>query len=70
MNYDREILGVLDGIGGYPTGRIAGMVVPIFGHNRRTHSAFIRQRLIQLEAAGKVRKMDDQKPVCWVKVEA
>lgn len=46
---------------------MAERVAPMFGHNRQMHSAAIRQWLLELMAAGLVREMDDQKPVCWVK---
>ena len=68
-HYDALILALLDGPGGYTTGDIAARCTPQFGHNKRTHSAFIRQQLLELQRAGKVRPMDDQKPVCWVLAE-
>lgn len=66
MNYDQQILSVLDGYGGTLTGEVARRVGPLFGHNMRTHSAFIRGRLLALEEQGHVKRLDSSKPVCWV----
>jgi len=65
-HYNKQILSHLSTEGGYTTGDIADKCVPIFGGNKSMHSAFIRIRLLDLQRQGKVRPMDDQKPVCWV----
>lgn len=66
-DYDAQILMALHGRGGFTTSQIAAMCKPMLG-DKRTHSAFIRGRLLGLQAAGKVRPMDQLKPVCWVRV--
>jgi hypothetical protein len=66
--YHQKVLAQLDTRGGSTTSQVAGLVEPMFGHSRRTHSGAVRAWLLELEAAGLVRKLDDQKPVCWVKV--
>lgn len=65
--YHQKILAALDTDGGFTTGDVAKRVSPLFGHNTRTHSAAVRSWLLQLEQAGLVRRLDDQKPVSWVK---
>lgn len=64
-DYHRKVLTVLDSDGGFTTGDIAKQVKPQFGHNARTHSGAVRSWLLQLETAGLVARLDDQKPVCW-----
>lgn len=66
MDYDKKILAALDEAGGLSTGAIASGIRPLFGHSSRTHSAFIRRRLLALQKQDLVRPMDDLKPVCWV----
>lgn len=68
-DYDRKILIVLDTVGGYTTSDVADRVWPEFGGSRRTHSAAVRSWLLDLEKKGLVKRLDDEKPVCWVKVE-
>lgn len=68
-SYETQILAALDGPGGWTTGDIARQCKPMRGNNRNQHSAFIRQYLLALQAEGKVKPMDDQKPICWVKAE-
>jgi hypothetical protein len=58
-----------DGCGVY-TGEVAKSVPFQFGHNKRTHSAFVRQLLLALEREGLVCRLDDEKPVCWRKAKA
>lgn len=65
--YEQKILSALDTQGGYTTGDVAGKVHPQFGSNKRQHSGAVRSWLINLEKRGLVRKLDEQKPVCWVK---
>ncbi|WP_241299572.1 MULTISPECIES: hypothetical protein [Burkholderia cepacia complex] len=67
--YDHKILIVLDTVGGYTTSDVADRVWPEFGGSRRTHSAAVRSWLLALEKKGLVKRLDDEKPVCWVKVE-
>ncbi|WP_150670963.1 hypothetical protein [Pandoraea anhela] len=67
--YDKKILGILDARGAYTTADVAKRVEPQFGHNRRTHSGAVRSWLLNLERQGLVRRLDDQKPVCWLKVD-
>ncbi len=65
--YDHKILAALDTFGGYTTSDVAAKVQPQFGSNKRQHSGAVRLWLVDLERRGLVRKLDDQKPVCWVK---
>jgi hypothetical protein len=67
--YERKILDALDTRGATLTGEVAKAVQPIFGINQRQHSGAIRSWLVGLEKKGLVRRLDDQKPVCWVKVK-
>lgn len=65
-NQEREILAVLSTDGGFTTGDVAKKVPRMLSSvNARMHSAAIRQWLLKLEGDGRVKKMDDQKPVCW-----
>ncbi|WP_175693959.1 hypothetical protein [Burkholderia ambifaria] len=66
--YDRKILAVLDTDGGFTTTEVARRVEPTFGGSRHTHAGAIRSWLVQLERRGLVKRLDDEKPVCWVKV--
>lgn len=66
-SYESQILAALDGPGGWTTGDIAKQCKPMRGNNRNQHSAFIRKVLLRLQIMGRVKPMDDQKPVCWVK---
>jgi hypothetical protein len=69
MENENEILRVIgDGPGGFTTGAIAEAVLFEFGHNRHIHSAYVRQLLLGLERQGEVKRLDDQKPVCWTRV--
>lgn len=72
IDYESLILDAMGpggpGAGGLLTGDIAKKVRPMFGSTNSQHSGFIRQRLLTLESEGRVRKLDDQKPVCWVRV--
>ncbi|KQP36122.1 hypothetical protein [Pseudorhodoferax sp. Leaf274] len=67
-NYDTQIMVYLSKVGGSTTGTIANYVRPMFGHSARTHSAFIRTRLLALQKEGKVAPMDELKPVAWVRL--
>lgn len=69
-DWDKTVLSVLTQVGGFTTGRVAQRIeqsLGLFGHNKRTHAAFIRQKLLALEKGGLVQRLDDQKPVCWLK---
>ncbi len=66
-DYDSLILQVLHGQRGLTTGLIAGACKPYLGQDRQVHTRYIRNRLLALQEAGKVRPMDDLKPVCWVR---
>ncbi len=63
--YEQKVLLAIGSFGGYTTGQVAREVGPLFGHNARTHSGFIRQVLLSLEKKGFIEKMDQDKPVCW-----
>ena len=65
-----KILAVLTTTGGFTTGRVARMAEIRFGCNGHQNSGYVRQVLLSMERAGLVRKLDDDKPVCWVKVDA
>jgi len=69
MDYKQQILDILDasGSGAYTTRQIAMKVTPMFGSNMHQHSASVRSWIIDLERDGFVQKLDDQKPVCWLK---
>lgn len=66
-DYDKKILAVLNTEGGFTTVDVATKITPRFGSNNRQHSAAVRSWLCRLERNGLVRKLDDLKPVCWVK---
>jgi hypothetical protein len=67
-SYESQILAFLERRpGGWVTADIANCVRPIFGHNARTHSAFVRRKLLDMQKAGTVKPMDNLKPVAWVR---
>ena len=66
-DYERKVLAVLDQHGAMLTRDVAAEVRPMFGHNSRTHSAAVRCWLLSLEKQGLVRRLDNQKPVCWLR---
>ena len=47
---------------------VAARVRPMFGTSVYMHSATVRSWLLHLEKLGLVRRLDDEKPVCWVRV--
>lgn len=53
--------------GGFTTGDLAKKIPSNHSHNNREHSAAVRALLVEMESEGLVRKMDDLKPVCWIK---
>lgn len=64
-----EVLGALDDM--------AGMVIPDIGRHvsycrtqRRVQSATLRYVLARMERDGLVRKLDDKKPIAWVRTDA
>lgn len=63
---EREILSRLTEEGGFTTGRVAKHV-SYCKFNKRARSAAVREWLLRLEREGLVAKLDDQKPVCWVR---
>lgn len=63
--YDKKVLAALDGPGALLTRDVAARVSPMFGLNQYQHSGAVRSFLLQLEKQGLVRRLDDQKPVCW-----
>ena len=65
-DYERKVLAVLAADGGYTTGVVAERVSPMFGGNKRAHSSAVRSWLLGLERRGLVKRMDDEKPVCWM----
>lgn len=68
--YDKQILAALDTQGGFTTGQVAKKVLPRFGHNARTHSGAVRSCLEALERQGVVARLDEQKPMFWIKTAA
>lgn len=79
LNHHKHILSVLSTDGGFTTGDVArragdadnppSCLAVSAGHSPRMRSAAVRAWLLELENAGMVRRLDDQKPVCWVRVE-
>lgn len=69
-DYQTQVLNALDDRSGMLTGDVAKEVSPQFGHSRRTHSAAVKQWLLGLEKRGLVSRMDNQKPVLWVRCSA
>lgn len=67
--HHRKVLAALDEDGRSTTAEVAKNVLPRFGHNARTHSGAVRAWLRQLEGAGLVKRLPEEKPVCWVRVK-
>ncbi|AVG44144.1 hypothetical protein LMG3410_01570 [Achromobacter aegrifaciens] len=67
--FERKVLAALDGHGALLTRDVAANVRPMFGHSVYIHSAAVRQWLLSLEKRGLVRRLDNEKPVCWQLVE-
>lgn len=63
----RRILGVLGECDGSTSGRIASELGNV---NLRSESQIIRFKLLDLEKAGYVSRLDDQKPVLWRRTPA
>jgi len=63
----REVFEALgDGPGAFTTKDIAERV-PRFGSNVHQQSGAVRSWLMVLEKRGLVKRLDDQKPVCWLR---
>ena len=41
-----------------------------FNRTKRQHSGDVRSWLLDMEKRGLVKRMDDQKPVCWLRTKA
>lgn len=67
---DRRILAALSESGGSLTGQISPDCRIFRMLNRRMESAWVRNHLLDLERGGLVRRLDDQKPVCWTRTLA
>ncbi|CAB3919907.1 hypothetical protein [Achromobacter ruhlandii] len=63
--HEKRILAALPSDGGLLTRDVAKKVHPMFGTTNHMHSAAVRSWLLHLEHLGLVRKLDDEKPVCW-----
>lgn len=63
--HEKEVLRVLRGTGAATTGWVAQEVSFRHGNNRM-HAHYVRSRLIDLENRGLVKRLDYQKPVCWM----
>lgn len=61
-----QILFLLAEDGGFTTHQVA---VNVDNGSGSRHSAQIRQALLSMERDGLVTKMDDQKPVCWLRTK-
>ena len=57
-----HVLKVLSLDGAYLTRDVARRTIG----SGRMHSACVRQWLLELERKGLVRRMDEEKPVCWL----
>jgi len=65
--YEKKVLAALEWRGGMLTRDVADRVRPRFGNSQHQHSAAVRSWLMRLEKLGLVRRLDDKKPVCWVR---
>lgn len=63
--YEKKILAALPADGGLLTRDVAAKIYPRFGLSTYMHSAAVRSWLLHLEHLGLVRRLDDEKPVCW-----
>lgn len=62
---DRKILAALDDIGGFTTACVARRCSAFAGTRPALRSAWIRSHLREMQRAGLVTTLDDEKPVCW-----
>lgn len=63
----RSLLGLLAYDGGFAVDLLAQRI-PRGVATPRQHSAAITQALLELERRGRVRRLDDEKPIAWVLV--
>lgn len=69
-DYEHQILDLLSNKGATLAGDVAEYIQPRFGTNNRQHAGAVRKWLVSLEKQGLVRRLDNEKPVCWVKVSS
>lgn len=68
---DFDILSRLNEAGGFPTKHIArSLDSEAYEKNARLQSSAVGFLLRSLERRGLVAKLDDQKPICWVRTLA
>lgn len=67
---DARILAILGTDGGYTTGDVAARCPHGPAPSKRDWTMVVRKRLLALRQQGLVSELDDQKPVCWVRVPA
>lgn len=68
-----KLLRALAEVGGVTTGRLSELAwgARFIGRKgKRIQSAWARGDLLRLEGMGFVRRMDDLKPVCWIRTVA
>lgn len=65
---ERKLLQAIGTIGGTPSGEAACIAWGFADRRAKTQEAVRVFRA--LEARGWVRKMDDQKPICWLRTDA
>jgi hypothetical protein len=66
--YEQKIFELLAKRGATLTGDVAENVRPLFGTNKRQHSGAVKSWLVDLEKKGLVRRLDEEKPVCWARI--
>ena len=66
----RIILSSVDEDTGWTTGQVAKRSKAFEALGGRIASAWVRNDLLEMKAAGLVQEMDGQKPVCWVRTRA
>lgn len=67
-SHDRQVLNTLEDVGASTTRAIADQVGFRFGHNNHTQSAYVLGILRDLERHGYVRRLDEEKPIAWLRV--
>ena len=67
---DARILAILGTDDGYTTGDVAAKCSHGPALSKRDWTTVVRKRLLALRQQGLVGELDDQKPVCWVRVAA
>ncbi|WP_053077654.1 hypothetical protein [Burkholderia cepacia] len=67
--YERKILTVPDTQGGVTIGDVAHQMMAMSTGNHRMHAGAIRWWFVQLERPGLVKRLDEEKPVCWIKID-